>query len=726
MEADSKTLSKRLSMASAEGNAVLCRQLLAHGADVNADINDLPETHCRCSPMLSALKSGHFGTAKLLIDKGADLHRGACSQEGRVGYQALHYAVWNNDRDFLTWLLSKNPPMSERGVEPVHIAAIQGKTEYLTVLLDHERRRQSGSVRRMLDVQVRCDKDIPRMCLAQGIFTFGLLSTGTSLHLASWQGCEEAVKLLLRYGANVNAVDGKYRTPLHHASQWAHLSVMKLLLDAGASVFSRGCNGCTPLSFVLKGGSLEALDILLNRKSDTQVQDRWGRSCAYLAVMSDSAKLLPKLLELGIDFNIPTHDGDTALHAALSLGTPELIQFAIDHAPVPDLPQENYGGVLNAACALTSGPDVQILLSRAPPKSLAGYVNHFSTQFGTPLYAAAYRGDAIMVEALLEAGSLVDKHGGNLGTAFDAACGMGRREIVIALLRRGATPVSTDPEEPTQPFTSPFESVQDILNRYLEMGVAGLDDPPEAASEQAIADEAAAEVAAEAAVEADAAALSSETFMAIHGASLASSNEPVDTELAPESPETGSDETPHQSLLGSIISSRPDSGHTALTTPECQTTPSQFAISSPNHSLPPETPTPAPRAVKGEHPPLDHRQLSLVGHSPSVSMQKVEVLLVTPSESSETTVSSAETPTLCEPSETSTTSTDPSSIATPEWGAGVPVTGLDTPLGLPSDTATTVHEDPFVTPTKDESKHLGQEDHYPQNTLSGDNLPEAA
>eukprot|EP00983_Pelagomonas_calceolata_P130108 1161661-Pelagomonas_calceolata.AAC.9 len=47
-------------------------------------------------------------------------------------------------------------------------------------------------------------------------------------------GCVEAIKLLLKHGANVNAYQKDGATPLYMASCVGHADCVKLLLDAGA------------------------------------------------------------------------------------------------------------------------------------------------------------------------------------------------------------------------------------------------------------------------------------------------------------------------------------------------------------------------------------------------------------------------------------------------------------------------------------------------------------
>ncbi len=66
--------------------------------------------------------------------------------------------------------------------------------------------------------------------------------------MASWQGHTAMVDLLLRYGADVNAVDSERRTPLQSAAWQGHESVVWLLVKNGARVDQACSQGATPLS----------------------------------------------------------------------------------------------------------------------------------------------------------------------------------------------------------------------------------------------------------------------------------------------------------------------------------------------------------------------------------------------------------------------------------------------------------------------------------------------
>ena len=72
----------------------------------------------------------------------------------------------------------------------------------------------------------------------------------TPLHCATWKGQEKAAALLVKEGANVNAVNQNEHwgtTPLHAAAHANQAKIAQLLLDHGADVKAKDMEGRTPL-----------------------------------------------------------------------------------------------------------------------------------------------------------------------------------------------------------------------------------------------------------------------------------------------------------------------------------------------------------------------------------------------------------------------------------------------------------------------------------------------
>lgn len=72
----------------------------------------------------------------------------------------------------------------------------------------------------------------------------------TPLHCATWKGHLEVVALLLKSGADVNAINENEHwgtTPLHAAAHANQAAIANLLLDHGANVKAKDKEGRTPM-----------------------------------------------------------------------------------------------------------------------------------------------------------------------------------------------------------------------------------------------------------------------------------------------------------------------------------------------------------------------------------------------------------------------------------------------------------------------------------------------
>lgn len=308
VQEDSKATDPRiikLRKACEDGNLISCRQLLSLPG---IDCNDCSEGDC--SPLLVAMHSSNRNheLVSFLIDRGADINCQASSKAGRHGYQPIHYAVSTNSHDILRKLLGKEPRMSDFGLEPVHIAAFQGKVTALAILLDYETSQAGGSFQRMLNAQVTFSEAYPKKCLSQDVYAVGSLSTSTALHLAAYGGQDKAVSMLIKYGADVNAINARGWTPWHLAIYESRVQTVKLLLDARADIASRTRRGTSPFIIAASVGQIEIMEELINRSSDTMAIDSMGRGAVHRAAMflrsENALEILSRLHNLGVPFDL--------------------------------------------------------------------------------------------------------------------------------------------------------------------------------------------------------------------------------------------------------------------------------------------------------------------------------------------------------------------------------------------------------------------------------------
>ena len=243
-----------LMFAAREGNLDAARALL--DAKANPSYED-PEG---ITPVLVALHNGHYDTAALLIENGANLNDGSvymAVQMHNLPPDDRRPIPKTEDRlgslDILRLLLAKgadpnvklNKEMQSRsigfarpqmttGMTPLQRAAQDADVEAIQLLLQHKadpnRTGRDGSL-----------PLITAIAGGRGTLAYRQRVAGDTM---------EAIKLLVGGGANVNAVNFDGRSPMHFAAQQGSVPIIQMLADAGARADLEDFDGLTPLDLV--------------------------------------------------------------------------------------------------------------------------------------------------------------------------------------------------------------------------------------------------------------------------------------------------------------------------------------------------------------------------------------------------------------------------------------------------------------------------------------------
>ncbi|XP_070771186.1 ankyrin repeat and SOCS box protein 9-like [Enoplosus armatus] len=166
--------------------------------------------------------------------------------------------------------------------------------------------------------------------IAQGTcVNLSTLDQVSPLHGACMQGNVACAELLMKNGADVNSstVDGQ--TALSEASARGHAACVSLLLQHGATPLGTSQTS-SPIHRAAAKGHPECIEPLVQYGADVdQYIDQSGFPL-HVACSNQHLSTVRKLLQLGASVNSGMC-GDSSLHIAARLSSPELVSVLLDH-----------------------------------------------------------------------------------------------------------------------------------------------------------------------------------------------------------------------------------------------------------------------------------------------------------------------------------------------------------------------------------------------------------
>ena len=216
----------------------------------------------------------------------------------------------------------------------------------------------------------------------------------TALHVAAEQGFVEVVELLLDAGANATAKTniGEYE-PLHLASRFGHAEVVRVLLEAGAEPAAVATTtGVSPLHLAAKApNGEEAVRVLLEHGAPVDPRESAaGQTPLMFAASYGRDAAIRELLEHGADPSMRTEVVDAVQSAALDWEAHDRLQQAITEIrrKSPDgtdrllNPSEVQAAIAVQREFLKSDQEIEAFLRDYSPDDMAMLVPLWVTQGG--------------------------------------------------------------------------------------------------------------------------------------------------------------------------------------------------------------------------------------------------------------------------------------------------------------------------------------------------------
>lgn len=163
--------------------------------------------------------------------------------------------------------------------------------------------------------------------------TKGVTVGDTALHLASAFNRVNICKVLLEYGADINAQTNQGKTPLHVLSaNAAEKFFFDLFMKHGANIDLCDDNKLSTLHYALFGrGDISTLKILLDIGANINAKDNDGMTPLYIAVAKNNLEAVQFLLSQGADPNIYDNNFITPLQFAVNKKMENIISLLMNY-----------------------------------------------------------------------------------------------------------------------------------------------------------------------------------------------------------------------------------------------------------------------------------------------------------------------------------------------------------------------------------------------------------
>ena len=324
------------------------------------------------TPLIVACKNKRYLVTQRLCTLGASVNRRSGDRR-----TALHYAAAIGQFHFVKLVMTFNADPNIIGGEdnqlPLHIAAMKKQSLKTSLyLLEHGLKTSvilrdalgnipavyaihSGStpllrelLKHHVEEQLQWRSEISRdalvhlVCLKKNVEALQLIgragadvnaknrSSETPLHIATRNGDFQMIRTLNFFKANGDLTDNKDRTPLHIAASNGMTEIANFLIDRFNSELNlRTKNGSTMMHLAAEQGYADTVSLFIKLGLPVNMANKAGTRCLHIAAQNGHTDVVKLLIENGSNLEARTRDNYTALHLAVINNQPGIIKLLI-------------------------------------------------------------------------------------------------------------------------------------------------------------------------------------------------------------------------------------------------------------------------------------------------------------------------------------------------------------------------------------------------------------
>ncbi|KAK1938749.1 Ankyrin-3 [Phytophthora citrophthora] len=263
-----------------------------------------------------------------------------------IGASAIHTAAWEGSLDIMRFLLEsgQDPDVGDdSGLTPIMVAILRLNLMTMRCVF-----RDGVAVRRNTVIDCRQEQEQQVQILLKEIkllLQFGATVDArskdgkTALHCSTGDDAYEVAKFLLDTDAVRDAQDELGRTPLFYCIEEDGLLVTDMLLSRGANIDLDDKDGISPLKLVLQRKNLSVLQLFLNHYQcvETSTRRDFGTAILLQAVEYRAEDVVRYIVENEYASVVVRNEkGETPIHRAIKQNNPTLIELLNDLDPAGD------------------------------------------------------------------------------------------------------------------------------------------------------------------------------------------------------------------------------------------------------------------------------------------------------------------------------------------------------------------------------------------------------